>query len=218
MWLPGNTGVYLPQDDTALLIDAMLLAPIPRGARVLDIGTGSGALARAAADCGAAEVTALDVSWRALAAAFVNTRLSGRRVRLRHGDIRKCLPGRHFDVVLANPPYVPCGRGAPGRHSPARAWDAGPDGRAVLDPLCDRAPGLLSPKGMMLMVHSTLCDPEKTLVRLRDGGLKAAVVARARCPFGPVMSSRADWLERAGLIEPGQRDEELVVIRADRTR
>ncbi|MCP3804384.1 methyltransferase [Allokutzneria sp. A3M-2-11 16] len=211
-------GVYLPQDDTALLVDAMLVAPLPAGARVLDIGTGSGVLARAAADAGAAEVTAIDVSWRALVTAFVNTRLSGRRVRLRHGDIRKCLSDRHFDVVLANPPYVPCGHGEPGRHAPARAWDAGDDGRALLDPLCDRAPGLLSPKGMMLMVHSALCGPEKTLLRLREAGLKAAIVARGRCPFGPVMRSRASWLEHKGLIEPGQRDEELVVIRADRTR
>ncbi|SDM50231.1 HemK2/MTQ2 family protein methyltransferase [Allokutzneria albata] len=211
-------GVYLPQDDTALLIDAMLVAPLPQGARVLDIGTGSGVLARAAADAGAAEVTAIDVSWRALATAFVNTRLSGRRVRLRRGDIRTCLPDRHFDVVLTNPPYVPCGHGEPGRHAPARAWDAGDDGRTLIDPICDRAPALLSPKGMMLMVHSALCDAEKTLRRLRESGLKAAIVARGRCAFGPVMRSRTAWLERTGLIEPGQRDEELVVIRADRTR
>ncbi|MFB9904125.1 HemK2/MTQ2 family protein methyltransferase [Allokutzneria oryzae] len=218
MWLPGALGVYRPQQDTALLVDAMLGAPLPPGAHVLDVGTGSGALAQAAADAGAAEVTAIDVSWRAVAMAFVNTRLRGRPVRVRRGDFRKSLRGRHFDVVLANPPYVPCGHGAPGRHDSARAWDAGDDGRALIDPLCDRAPGLLSPKGMMLMVHSALCGTETTLRRLRNSGLKAAVIARQRCPFGPVMRGRSDWLERQGLIEPGQRDEELVVIRADRPR
>ncbi|WP_433685411.1 hypothetical protein [Nocardia sp. CA-119907] len=61
-----------------------------------------------------------------------------------------------------------------------------------------------------------LCDAELTVHRLRDLGLKAAVVAREGVEFGPVLRKRAPWLEAAGLIEPGRRYEELVVIRADR--
>jgi release factor glutamine methyltransferase len=68
---------------------------------------------------------------------------------------------------------------------------------------------------MLLIVHSAICGVETTLNALRQGGLKAAVVARRREPFGPVMLQRIALLERRGLIEPGQRHEELVVIRGD---
>jgi release factor glutamine methyltransferase len=66
------------------------------------------------------------------------------------------------------------------------------------------------------MVHSALSDADLSLRQLRGGGLRADVVARERIPFGPVMHGRAEFLERQGLIEPGQRHEDLVVIRADR--
>jgi release factor glutamine methyltransferase len=69
---------------------------------------------------------------------------------------------------------------------------------------------------MLLVVHSAVCGVETTLDVLRQRGLKAAVVARCMEPFGPVMRSRIELLERQGLIEIGQRYEELVVIRGDR--
>ena len=98
---------------------------------------------------------------------------------------------------------------------PARAWDAGLDGRCVLDRLCAVLPLLLADKGMGLIVHSALSDPDVTMRQLRGGGLKASVVARRTVPFGPVMRGRAEWLARRGLIDDGQEHEELVVIRAD---
>jgi release factor glutamine methyltransferase len=84
--------------------------------------------------------------------------------------------------------------------------------------LCAQAPALLVPGGTLLLVHSAVCGVGTTLDLLRGGGLRARVVARAREPFGPVMSARAAMLEARGLIEPGQRDEELVVVRGDRPR
>lgn len=66
------------------------------------------------------------------------------------------------------------------------------------------------------MVHSALCGVERTLTRLRRLGLKASVVARQAERFGPVMRDRAGLLEDRGMIEPGQRYEQLVVIRGDR--
>ncbi|WHT16006.1 methyltransferase [Crossiella sp. CA-258035] len=218
MELLRSLGVYAPQRDTTLLVDAMLAAPFPTGARVLDVGTGSGALAEAAAVAGAAEVTAIDVSRRAVLTARLRTLRHWPRVRIRRGDMRFCLRGKEFDLVLANPPYVPAVRPGLPERGPARAWDAGPDGRALLDPLCTRAPELLAPKGTMLLVQSALAGTEDTLDRLRAGGLKAAVVARDRIPYGPVLRERAEWLVRNGFTDPGEDEEELVVIRADRTR
>jgi release factor glutamine methyltransferase len=75
---------------------------------------------------------------------------------------------------------------------------------------------MLSSSGILLIVHSAVCGVETTLDLLRQGGLKAAVVARRMEPFGPVMRSRIALLERRGMIEPGQLYEELVVIRGDR--
>jgi release factor glutamine methyltransferase len=208
-------GVYRPQADTALLTSAAVAAPIPPGARVLDVCTGSGALAVAAARLGAAEVTAVDVSRRAVLSTWINAWGRGLPVRARCAALDDLAGGGPYDVVLANPPYVPC----PSTATPAgrrRAWDAGPDGRAVLDPFCAAAPGLLSGEGFLLLVQSHVSDVERSLDLLRAGGLRAVVVSRRRVPFGPVMRTRAAYLEGAGLVRRGQRHEDLVVIRADR--
>ncbi|MFF7970044.1 HemK2/MTQ2 family protein methyltransferase [Streptomyces sp. NPDC007905] len=208
-------GVYAPQDDTALLIEALHEeAPAP-GAHVLDVGTGSGALALAAARYGA-EVTAVDVSRRAVWTARLNAWLTGLPVRIRRGNLFGPVRGRTYDLVLANPPYVPApgaGRGPRGR---SRAWDAGRDGRLLLDRICRDGPGLLRPGGVLLIVHSALSGPERSLQLLRGAGLKAAVVRRRWIALGPVLRSREDWLRRSGLLTAADDKEELVVIRAER--
>lgn len=206
-------GVYRPQEDSALLAEALLAAPPPEGGRVLDVGTGTGMLALLAARAGAGEVVALDVSRRALLTAWLNARLRLLPVRTRRGDAKGAQTLGRFDLVVANPPYVPW----PGEGRRRRGWDAGPDGRAVLDPLCAAAPELLSPRGFVLLVQSALAGADRTEDRLRRFGLKTSVVARRRLPFGTVLRGRTGYLERSGLIEPGEREEELVVIRADRT-
>ncbi len=115
--------------------------------------------------------------------------------------------------MLANPPYVPW----PGRGRPSARWDAGDDGRAVLDPLCDEVPDLLACRGTFLLVQSALCGVEPTLAALRGRRLRASVVARRWVPFGPVLRRRARYLEQCGFVGHGRREEELVVIRAERT-
>ncbi|MEU2254664.1 HemK2/MTQ2 family protein methyltransferase [Nocardia xishanensis] len=208
--------VYRPQSDTWLLARALNEAGIPCGGHVLDVCTGSGALAIAAVRGGAAAVTAVDISRSAAVSAWLNCRVRGIGAEVIRGDFASVLSGRRFDLVLANPPYVP----APEREhrGAARAWDAGARGRGALDRLCRMMPGLLNPRGAALVVHSMLSDPDSTLNQLRGAGLKAAIVARHTVPFGPVLRGRADWLASNGLIEPGQDSEDLVVIRADRIR
>ena len=68
----------------------------------------------------------------------------------------------------------------------------------------------------MLLVQSEFAIPRQTLAALAESGLDAEVVAYEWIPFGPVLESRAGWLEDTGRLEPGRREEELVVIRADR--
>jgi release factor glutamine methyltransferase len=203
-------GVFHPISDSRLLA-SVLRREVRPGARVADLCTGSGLLAVAAALEGAA-ATAVDVSRRAVLTARLNARLNGVSVRAVRGDLLAPLAGERFDVIVSNPPYVPAETDATPR-GPARAWVGGPDGRAVLDRVCEHAPRHLRPGGTLLLVHSSVCGERLTLDRLAAAGLEAEVVARRRGPLGPLLAERVHELERRGLLEPGEREEELVVVR-----
>lgn len=209
-WLIRLPGVYRAQHDTWLLAGALSAERTLPGSRVLDLCTGSGALAVVAARRGAAHVTAVDISPLAVLSARLNATLRRVPVRVERGDLHR--PGRRgYQFVVANPPYVPAA-GTPGPRS--RSWAAGPDGRSVLDRICAATPRLLGPDGVLLLVQSTLSDEHRTLRDLSASGLSAEVVARRRLPFGPVLRRQRTWLRRLGRIRPDQYTEELVVIRA----
>ncbi|MFC8225284.1 HemK2/MTQ2 family protein methyltransferase [Streptomyces sp. NPDC057287] len=211
MTLPG---VYAPQHDTRLLMAALNQEEIGPGTEVLDVGTGSGALALHAARVGA-RVTAVDIARRAVLTARLNALLHRRRITVRRSDLFSALPGRAYDLVICNPPYVPSPVGGLPGHGAARAWEAGGDGRAILDRVCETVPAALRPGGRLLLVHSGMCDSEVTLRRLSDAGLRARVSDRALVPLGPVLRSRLRWLRETGLVGHGETSEELVVIRAE---
>lgn len=208
-------AAYPPQSDTWLLADALAeeVSSAAGSLSVLDLCAGSGALAVAAARLGVGNVTAVDISRRAVAAAWLNARCRGLDVRVHRGDLLGPVTDRRFDLITANPPYVPSALDRLPTGGAARCWDAGTDGRAVLDRICAEAPPMLSPGGALLMVFSSLCGEDQTLERLDAAGMEASVVQRSWQPFGPVLNARAAMLESRGLIEVGQRWEELVVVR-----
>ncbi|MEU8951043.1 HemK2/MTQ2 family protein methyltransferase [Streptomyces sp. NPDC048489] len=206
-------GVYRPQADTHMLGDALAMEDFHPGVQVLEIGTGTGALAISAAGRGA-KVTAVDVSWRAVITARLNALHQHVSMRVLHGDFTTRARGRRYDIVLANPPYVPSPNPQLPASGPSRAWDAGLDGRLLIDRICASAPALLCRGGVLLMVHSAICGPERTLKRLAQAGLPAEVAARSYVPWGPVLRSRQAWLHSQGLVGASEEREELVIIRA----
>lgn len=216
MLLLRPPGVYRVDRDTTLLADVLAERGRAAGADVLDVGTGTGALALAAWQAGARSVTAVDLSARSAVAAWLNCRLRGAPVTVVRGDLFVPVRGRRFDLVVANPPYVPAHGLQPARHRIARSWDAGHDGRLLLDRICAGLPDVLTDDGAALLVHSEVCGESVTLDRLTAVGMQAETVARAVIPFGPVMRARATLLESRGLIAPGQREEEIVVVEARR--
>ncbi|MER6105436.1 HemK2/MTQ2 family protein methyltransferase [Streptomyces sp. NPDC001832] len=210
-------GVYAPQRDTQLLMAALNRENIRPGTAVLDIGTGSGALAIRAAQLGG-KVTAVDITHRAVATARLNAILHLRRITVHHSDLTSSVRAHSYDLLLCNPPYVPAPDADTPRYGASRAWNAGTDGRAVVDRVCESAPAVLRPRGVLLMVHSGLCDVDTTLKRLNRVGLDATVSNRVHIPFGPVLLSRMNWLRERGLLKKEEgATEELVVIRAERT-
>lgn len=170
-------GVYAPQEDTALRAGAPPEEPLPPGAAVLDVGTGTDATALAAAPRGS-RVTAVDVSRRAVCTARLNAARAGLRVQVRRGQPFDPVRGESFDLILANPPYVPAPDGSCPPRGAARTWGAGHEGRMVLDRICEEAPHLLRPAGVL--VQSALGCPERTVRRLRSNGQKAAATQRRR--------------------------------------
>ncbi|BBX67612.1 HemK2/MTQ2 family protein methyltransferase [Mycolicibacterium psychrotolerans] len=212
--------VYPPQEDSHLLIEVLVAAGLAPGARVADLCTGSGVVAVAAAQAGAAEVAAFDICPTAVAHARRTASAAGVNVAVHRGSWARAIEFAPFDVVVANPPYVPQAPvddtdSIPVDAGPSQAWNAGADGRLVLDPMCAAAPLLLDDGGTMLIVHSECSDVQRTLTALRSQGMRAEVVAQQLIPFGPVMTARAAWLTRAGLLAPGCRTERIVVVRAD---
>ena len=218
---PPDGSVYPPQEDSRLLVNTMHLSGLIPRRRVLDLCTGSGFVAIAAAEMGCASVTAFDICPRAVRCSRGNAAVAGVEVDVREGSWIGALGCEPFEVVVSNPPYVPTppeddSESISSSAGPAWAWNAGPDGRLVLDPLCESVSKLLCDGGSLLLVHSALAGVQRSLDSLRATGLEADVIASQWIPFGPVLSARANWLEETGRLRRGCREEKLVVIRADK--
>lgn len=154
--------VLVPNPDTeTLVVRAIeLLRGRAEGARVADVGTGSGCIAVAIAHyVPAATVCAGDVSQAALAVAARNAARHGlaERVQVVESDLLEGL-GAGFDLVCANLPYLPEWAELPAevRAQPGQALFAGEDGRALVRALLERAPAHLAPGGVLLAE----ADPE----------------------------------------------------------
>jgi release factor glutamine methyltransferase len=151
-------AVLIPRPDTELLVE-LTLERLPQQGRVLDMGTGSGAIAVALAHTRRdADVAALDVSADALAVARRNAAGNGARVNFLQSDWYAALAAEPpFDVIASNPPYIAGGdrhlSEGDLRFEPAGALTDHADGLSALRTIIAGAPRHLKPQGWLLMEH-----------------------------------------------------------------
>jgi release factor glutamine methyltransferase len=155
-----NSDVLIPRPETEHLVEkAIALAADFKHQRIVDVGTGSGAIAVALAHkLPAAEIYATEISAPALAVARQNAERNGvaDRVRFSEGDLLAPVAGGHFDLVVSNSPYVPEGdRDALSVEvrdfEPAQALFAGSDGLEVYRRLIPAAFSALVPGGFVAL-------------------------------------------------------------------
>lgn len=207
-------GVYRPQTDSFLLAQALSSEPVGARTRILDLCAGTGMLSARAAAAGSEDITAVDIGRRAVVNTRINAWLNRAHVRVMRGDLTVPVDGERFDLVLSNPPYVPSATDRLPARGAARAWDAGSNGRSLLDRICTEVPDVLTDGGVMLLLQSALSGLEKTQVMLEERGLEVDIVRSVDIPFGPITAAREGMLRRRGLVEAGQDRERLVVFRA----
>jgi release factor glutamine methyltransferase len=173
--------VLVPRPETELLVERALALHGETAIQVLDLGTGSGAIALAlAAERPAWQLLAVDASQAALAVAEDNARRLGLpNVGFQHGNWFSGLGGRQFDLVVSNPPYVDARDPAllDLAHEPRQALTPGTDALADLRAIIQAAPEHLRAGAWLALEHGTS---------------QAAAVARelVACGFGSVRCHR----------------------------
>jgi release factor glutamine methyltransferase len=167
-------AVLIPRPETELLVD-LVLARKP--ASVLDLGTGSGAIALALkAHLPPARVVAADASGEALAVAQRNAARFGLDIEWRLGRWFEPLAGERFEGIVCNPPYVAVGDPhlAALPFEPRLALLAGADGLDAIRILAREAPAHLLPGGWLLLEHG-MGQHEAVRALLADAGLETAL-------------------------------------------
>lgn len=208
-------ATLIPRPETEHLV-AAALARGPAGARVLDIGTGSGCIAiTLKLERPDWQVTAVDISLDALAVARDNAARLGAEAGFMQSDLFAALAGWAFDLIVSNPPYVAeadphMGRGDV-RFEPRHALTSGADGLDAIRAIVQRAPAHLSDGGWLLLEHGW--DQGEAVGRLlADGGFSAVFLERdlagqARISGGRLIDPRQDPEQDASRRgEPGQRE------------
>jgi len=173
--LQVDANVLVPRPETELLVDwaierlAAMSSPEPR---VVDLGTGSGAIALAVKHAvPSAQVLATDVDPAALRCAQANAKRLGLDIGWRLGNWWSCFAGERFDLILANPPYIAGGDPhlAALRHEPTLALTPGGDGLSALRAIVAGAPEHLEPGGWLLLEHGhDQADAVQALLRAHD--------------------------------------------------
>ena len=152
-----NESVLIPRPETEHLVEAAVAHLRSHGqCRVIDVGTGSGAIAVSVALETGTTVLASDISWPAIKVAERNRATYDARVQFFVADLLAPVPAGSIDLLLSNPPYVP-GSDAANMQAEVRNWEphvalfAGGSGLEIYERLIAQASVALRPGGRMMM-------------------------------------------------------------------
>jgi release factor glutamine methyltransferase len=169
-------ATLIPRPETELLVELALQQIPQQGAyRVLDMGTGSGAIALSIAqERPKAKVVAVDASEAALEVAQLNVQqFNLNNVKLIHSDWFAALQGECFDVIVSNPPYIASGDAhltqGDLRFEPCTALASGADGLEDIRRICAHAKSHLNAQGWLLLEHG-YNQSESVRALLRQSG------------------------------------------------
>jgi release factor glutamine methyltransferase len=172
--LKVSPAVLVPRPETEILVERAL-ALLPRDARreVLDLGTGSGAIALSLArECPRWAITGVDISPAALDIAAQNAQfLKLTQVQWRLGHWFDPVPAERFHLIIANPPYISANDPALTalRAEPAEALIAGPTGLEALSAIIAQAPGHLHAGGWLALEHGIAQAPDVAQLLQQQG-------------------------------------------------
>ena len=167
--LSVNPAVLVPRPETELLVDLALQRDF---ASVVDLGTGSGAIALALKrHRPSARVVAVEASAAALVVARKNASALDLDIEFIHGRWLEALAAERFDLIVSNPPYVAAGDPhlAALAFEPAGALVSGPDGLEAIRQIAGAAPAHLVPGGWLLLEHGMGQDSGVRALLEREG-------------------------------------------------
>ncbi len=157
--LEVSPAVLIPRPDTELLVSwALELIPTEQALSIIDVGTGSGAVALAlASERPRCRITGVDISSEALDVARANAERLKLNVAYSLSDCLDGLPSQQYSLIVSNPPYIEQADPHLSRGDlpaePVIALASGPDGLDVIRRLIESAPVQLLPGGHLLLEH-----------------------------------------------------------------
>jgi len=174
-------NVYEPSEDSFLFAENL---DVGEGETVLDMGTGCGILGVIAAEK-AAKVVAVDINPYAVRCSRRNAQLNGVTYKMAflQGDLFAPIKnGENFDLILFNAPYLPLKLDEDDVWL-SRSWAGGTSGRKIVDRFIREVPGYTKMGGRVILLQSFLSGVDETLLKFRNCGLRANVIAKRDLPF-----------------------------------
>lgn len=171
-----ETAVYEPAEDSYLLVRTAV-DHVDENDLVLDVGTGSGFVGATISRETGASAVAIDVN------PFACERASRAGLSTVRGDLVSPFLADTFDVVLFNPPYLPTDPDDEWEDWMEVALSGGPTGRSVIESFLDEVSRVLSPRGRVFLLVSSLTGVEEVVVHAAKEGFSAIALADETFPY-----------------------------------